>query len=74
MTAQHLPRDLVRPSSGFNNSLKKVLTLIGLGALFGGTKPSKDPRGDGTLPYRCSGVPEYASCVDKLRQKVGLQM
>jgi len=21
--------------------------LIGLGALFGGTKPSKDPRGDG---------------------------
>jgi len=23
MAAQHLPRDLVRPSSGFNNSLKR---------------------------------------------------
>jgi len=25
------------------------------------------------LPYRCFGVPEYASCVNKLRQNVGLQ-
>ena len=26
-----------------------------------------------SLPYRCSGVPEYACCVNKLRQNVGLQ-
>jgi len=25
------------------------------------------------LPYRCSVVPEYASCVNKLRQNIGLQ-
>jgi len=33
-----------------------------------GDKPPKDPRGD-----RCSGVPEYAYCVNKLSQNVGLQ-
>jgi len=27
----------------------------------------------GLLPYRCSGVPEYARCVNKLRKNVGLQ-
>jgi len=26
-----------------------------------------------SLPYRCSGVPGYACCVDRLRQNVGLQ-
>jgi len=25
------------------------------------------------LPYRCSSVPEYACCVNKLRQNIGLQ-
>ena len=25
------------------------------------------------LPYRCSGIPEYACCVNKRRQNVGLQ-
>jgi len=27
----------------------------------------------GLLPYHCSSVPEYACCVNKLRQNVGLQ-
>jgi len=27
----------------------------------------------GLHPYRCSGVPEYACCANKLRQNVGLQ-
>ena len=27
----------------------------------------------GLLPYRGSGVPEHARCVNKLRQNVGLQ-
>jgi len=28
----------------------------------------------GLLPYRCSSVPEYACCVNKLCQNIGLQM
>jgi len=31
MAAQHLPRDLVRPSSGFNNSLKEEAGAVGMG-------------------------------------------
>ena len=40
-----------------------------LGALFGGISPQKLPVTTGLLPYRCSGVPEYACCVNKLRKK-----
>jgi len=38
---------------------------MGLGALFGVAA--------GLLPYRCSGVPEHACGVNKLRQNVSLQ-
>ena len=47
---------------------------MGLGALFGELSPQKIPMATGLLPYRCSGVPEYACCVNKRRQNVGLQM
>jgi len=30
MAAQHLPRDLVWPSSGFNNSLKRRRTVLAI--------------------------------------------
>jgi len=45
---------------------------MGLGALFGGLTPQKNME-TGLLRCRCSGVPEYACCVNKLRQNVGLE-
>jgi len=46
---------------------------MGLGALFEGPSPQKPPLETGLLRYRCSCVPEYACCVNKLRQNIGLQ-
>ena len=46
---------------------------MGLSALFGGANPPKAPVATGLLLYRCSGVPEYACCVNKLRQNVCLR-
>jgi len=38
-----------------------------------GLSPRNPRVATGVLPYRCCGVPEYAYCVNKLRQNVGLQ-